>query len=196
MIRLVKATLFSTSLLLLSSASHAMSESEFNSAFQLFINAADKYDEQSIEKADDHLANISTSGVPSDLVLVFRGSLESMRANTVFLPWNKMTHVDAGVEMMEDALDNIDDAHEQTTLGGASIALRIKSVAAHTYFSFPKFLNRYQDAKDLLADILESPRLESASQDFRNSIYRLAADMAEEEGNIQQQQHYLGLIVD
>ncbi len=171
-------------------SAQAMTEAEFQTALTAFMAAANETSDDSIEQAEQQLSQIQSTGPAQALSQVFLGSLEAMKATTVFFPWNKMKHVEQGSEMMEEALDLIDESHKNTLLGDTPISLRMKLTVAYTYYRFPRFLNRYQDAKDLVADILASPLLAQASPDYRASFYRLAANIAGEDKDLEKQALY------
>jgi len=170
-----------------------MQENQFTEAHSIYMKAVDG-NESDVKKATDYFNKLSESEPYDIFVQTYRGSLESIMAQHVYMPWNKMKHVDAGSEHMDNALDEISETHDIQTLGGTPLSFRMKLIAAHTYFQFPRFLNRYQDAKDLVADLLESPQLENTSIESKNSLYQLAAAMAEEDGNKQKQSEFLSKI--
>ncbi len=172
---------------------NAMQESQFSEAHSIYMTAVDG-SESDVKKAANYFEKLSVTEPFDTFIQTYKGSLESLMATHVFMPWNKMKHVDAGSELIDNALDEISEIHNIQTLGGTTLSFRMKLVAAHTYFRFPRFLNRYQDAKDLTTDLLESPQLESASVESINSLYQLAAAMAEEEDNKQKQSEFLSKI--
>lgn len=182
------------SLLITTLPVQAISNDDFLTAHSIYLTATNSGEEADIEQAEQQLAKLTLTGPEHELIDTYLGSLESLKATTVFFPWNKMKHVDQGVEMMDRALESINTPHQQTLLAGVAISLRMQLICAHTYFAFPRFLNRFQDAKDLVADILESPQLADANTLFKNALYLLAADIAKDEDNIEQQQQYLKLI--
>ncbi|HEB63403.1 MAG TPA: hypothetical protein ENJ07_02865 [Gammaproteobacteria bacterium] len=95
---------------------------------------------------------------------------------------------------MDDALDEMTEIHDTTQLNGTSLSIHIRLNIAHSYFSFPDFLNRYQDSKDLISEILESPQFKSANIEIKNSTYELAAAMAKKDGDKQKQTAFLSKI--
>jgi len=183
---LVSVSSFATS-------ANAMQESQFTDALKIYLTAVDG-DEGDVKKASDYFNKLSESEPFDIFVQTYRGSLESIMAQHVFMPWNKMKHVDAGSELMDTALDATSEIHDTQTLGGTALSFRMKLVTAHTYFRFPKFLNRHQDAKDLVADLLESSQLENASVETKNSLYELAAAMAKDDDDKQKQSEFLSKI--
>jgi len=169
---------------------YAIDENQFNNSHALYLSAVDGNKKQ-VRDAKQHFKTLSVSGPNNALIQTYIGSLESLMATHVYMPWNKMKHVELGSELMDEAIEEIDETHDNTTIAGTPLSIRMKTIAAHTYFRFPKFLNRYQDAKDLVAEIEESPLFATSSIESKNSIYQLAADIATEEDNEQLASDYL-----
>ena len=188
---------FKLSLLILAiifaNTAYALDENQFLKANEIYMAAVDG-NEKDIVNASNYLNTLSESAPYDSLIQTYLGSLESMMGEHVYMPWNKMKHVEKGSEQMDDALDEMDTQHDTAMLGGTPISIRMKIIAAHTYFRFPGFLNRYQDAKDLVADVFESPIFQTSSIESKNSIYELAAAMAEQDDDKKSQADYLAKI--
>ncbi len=163
-------------------SANAIQENQFSEAHSIYMTAVNG-NESDVKKATEYFNKLSESEPYDIFIQTYRGSLESMMAEHVFMPWNKMKHVDAGSELMDDALDEISELHDTITLGETALSVRMKLIVAHTYFRFPRFLNRYQDSKDLVSDLLESANFNNASTETKNSLYQLAAAIAEDDGN-------------
>ncbi len=175
------------------SAANAMDERLFKEADAIYMSAVDG-DEDQVERAIEYFDGLNESAPYDLLVKTYRGSIETLMAAHVFMPWNKMKHAELGAEMMDDALDELAAEHDSTTLGGTALSVRMRLIAAHTFFRFPRFLNRYQDSKELVADILASAQFKKSSTNSKNSLYGLAALMAEADGDKQKQAEFLGKI--
>lgn len=174
-------------------SAHAMDEALFTKSHTIYLQGIDG-SEADLEKSIDYFDKLLESSPFDSFVNVYRGSLRSRMAQHVLMPWSKMKHVDAGSELMDDAIENINEIHDTQAIGGTTLSFRMKLISAHTYFRFPRFLNRYQDAKDLVADLLESPQLDDTGTEAKNSLYQLAAAMAEEDGDEQRQADFLAKI--
>ena len=173
---------------------YAMDENMFSKSHAIYMKGIDG-SESDLEKAIEYFDKLSVSAPFDIFVNTYRGSLRSRMAQHVLMPWSKMKHVDAGSELMDNAIDDISEVHDSQTIGGTTLSFRMKLTAAHTYFRFPRFLNRYQDAKDLVADLLESPNLETTSQEAKNNLYGLAAEIAEEDGDEQKKAAFQAKII-
>jgi len=180
-------------LLSFTSSAYAMEEEVFKEADAIYMIAVNG-DESSVERAAIHFNKLSVVAPYDLLIQTYKGSIESLMATHVMMPWSKMKHVELGSEWMDDALDDISDIHDVTTLSGTSLSLQMKLIAAHTYFRFPRFLNRYQDSTELVADIFASDDLEHSSNESKNRLYTLAAMIAEDEGDKKKQAEFLAKI--
>ena len=115
-------------------------------------------------------------------VQMYYGSLETVKARDAWMPWSKMKWVEQGLDRMDRALSLLEPVHEQQKLGANTIAMDSRLVAANTFLAVPSFLNRLQDAKDVLADMLDSVELEQQPLELRQAIYRIGVKIAEKEG--------------
>ncbi len=161
----------------------AMNNDQYSEANALYLAAVNGDDEDLVLQAIKYIDQLKVNKPYDSLIKSYRGSLESMMSAHVFMPWTKMKHAEIGAEQMDDALDEMTEIHDATILNGTSLSILIRLNIAHTYFQFPRFLNRYQDAKDLVAEIIESPQFSSATLEIKNNVYKLAADMAAQDGD-------------
>jgi len=169
---------------------HAMNDSEFTTLHSIYMKGING-SENDLKNAISHFEHLP-SPAPYDIFInTYRGSLRTSMAQHVYMPWNKMGHVDAGSELMDNALDEITEIHETQTLAGTALDFRMKLVVAHTYFRFPRLLNRFQDAKDIVAELLESLQRTTANTEAKNSLYKLAAAIAEEDGDAEKKAEFL-----
>ncbi len=191
----MKTFLFLLSLLVLNiiTTAQAMDVTQFNELNARYLSAVNG-DKNSVRKAIRYFNKLTIPAPYDSLIQTYRGSLESVMATHVYMPWNKMKHVELGSDLMDDALDEMTEIHDTTQLNGTSLSIHIRLNIAHSYFSFPDFLNRYQDSKDLISEILESPQFKSANIEIKNSTYELAAAMAKKDGDKQKQTAFLSKI--
>ncbi len=171
----------------------AMDEAQYSEADARYL-AAVNGNKNSVRKAIRYFDRLTLPAPYATLIKSYRGSLESIMATHVYMPWNKMKHVESGSEQMDEALDELTEIHDTTKLNGTSLSILIRLNIAHSYFQFPDFLNRYQDAKDLISEILESPQFFNANVEVKNNVYELAAAMATKDGDNQKQADFLSKI--
>lgn len=190
-------TLLLMSALLISSvvtSVHAMDDDLYLKANALYLDAVNNDDEDLVLQARKYIDQLQVNKPYVSLIKSYQGSLESLMAGHVFMPWTKMKHAEVGAEKMDDALDEMTEVHDVTLLNGTALSLLVRLNIAHTYFRFPRFLNRYQDAKDLVAEMLESPQFTSAKLEVKNNVYKLAADMAAQDDDKLRQTEFIAKI--
>ncbi len=181
----MKTVLFLLLLFVLSitTSAQAMSDDQYNQANAIYLEAVNSDDEERVQQAIKYFDQLQLNKPFDSLIKSFRGSLESIMATHVYMPWNKMKHVELGSEQMDEALDELTEIHNTTEFNGTALSILIRFNIAQSYFQFPDFLNRFQDAKDLISEILETPQFTDASIEVKNGVYALAAAMAEKEGD-------------
>ncbi len=172
---------------------YAMDDRQITEARDRYLAAVNGSRNQ-VKKAIKHFEKMQVSAPYNSLIKAYRGSLESVMATRVYMPWSKMKYVDLGSEKMDDVLDDMTEIHDVTSIKGTSLSLYIKSSIAQTYYRYPRYLNRYQDAKDILNEILESPQFLNSNLIFINTIYTFAAQMAENDDDKEKQTDFLSKI--
>lgn len=192
----MKTLLFLSSLLVLSitTAAQAMSDDQYNQANAIYLEAVNSDDEERVQQAIKYFDPLQVNKPFDSLIKSYRGSLESIMATHVYMPWNKMKHVELGSEQMDEALDELTEIHNTTEFNGTALSILIRFNIAQSYFQFPDFLNRFQDAKELVSEILETPQFTDADIEVKNGVYALAAAMAEKEGDKLKQTEFLSKI--
>ena len=181
---MMKAFLLFSALLIANiiTPAQAMDEAQYNEADARYL-ATVNGNGNSVKKAIKYFDKLTVPAPYDTLVKSYRGSLESIMATHVYMPWNKMKHVELGSEQMDEALDELTEIHNTTEFNGTALSILIRFNIAQSYFQFPDFLNRFQDAKDLISEILETPQFSNANIKVKNNVYELAAAMAEKEGD-------------
>jgi len=192
---IMKAFLLFSSLLIANiiTPAQAMDEAQYKEADARYLTAVNG-NKNSVQKIIRYFDQLTVPAPYDTLVKSYRGSLESVMATHVYMPWNKMKHVELGSEQMDEALDELTEIHDTTKLKGTSLSLLIRLNIAHSYFQFPDFLNRFQDAKDLISEILETPQFSDANIEVKNNVYELAAAMAGKDEDKQKQTSFLSKI--
>ena len=152
----------------------AAAQGEFDAAWQQFIRAS-RGDKDAIDGAVQAFATLST-GQPADPVLrAYAGAATTMRANTTLLPWRKMSHVEDGLALLDQALAALQPAHDAPAWRGVPGSLEARFVAANTFLSLPKMFNRHERGARLLEEVTRSPLLAGAPETFRATVRERAA---------------------
>ena len=107
----MKTVLFLLLLFVLSiiTSAQAMSDDQYNQANAIYLEAVNSDDEERVQQAIKYFDQLQLNKPFDSLIKSFRGSLESIMATHVYMPWNKMKHVELGSEQMDEALDELTD---------------------------------------------------------------------------------------
>ncbi|MES9901253.1 MAG: hypothetical protein ABW168_01060 [Sedimenticola sp.] len=151
---------------------------EFAQATEVF-NSYYKEEGSSWDEAMTKFAALDERSPNNPAVLVYMGSLETLKARDAWMPWTKIKWVEMGLERIDLALEKIAPSHDGEVVDGVAASLLTRIVAVDTFLSVPGFLNRMQDANDVFADMVDSVAFESADKETLKTIYGLGLKIAE-----------------
>lgn len=186
--------LITVSVLLLSAQLYATNvqadlKAGFQSAHASFLSFIDEQDGdfnfawQQFEQLDslypDHPA-----------VQTYYGSLETIKASRVRMPWNKVKWVERGLDRIDRAMSLLTPEHQAEQLIGIPVALDCRIAAVQTLLSVPKFLHRFDDARDIFADLLDTNDLESLPFVVQQRVFQLGMEIAEKSDDEQQRDEW------
>jgi tetratricopeptide (TPR) repeat protein len=139
---------------------------------------ARKGDTSATERAFDQFARLTEANPQQPLYRAYYGSMYTIKARDAWFPFTKLRNVDAGTDLIGKALAALTPEHDKESIGGVAVSLETRLVAASTFASIPKAFGRYQQAKDVLADLLASPVFGSSPPAFQAAVYVQAAKIA------------------
>ncbi|MBK6591427.1 MAG: hypothetical protein IPG23_01155 [Burkholderiales bacterium] len=182
------------SLLGLTGLAHSAPDTQFQSAFQQFMQA-NSGDSSAIHRAAEAFATLYKNAPSNPVLLAYTGAATAMRATTTMLPWKKMGFAEDGLGQLDKALAMLNPAHDAIGHNGTPSVLDVKFLAANTFLAVPGFMNRHDRGNKLLGEVLASPLLATAPLGFRGSVWMKAAREATKAHDAAQAKRYLGLIV-
>lgn len=171
----------------LSSQALAFSDTQFQAAFQQFIQPA-KGNEESTANAFNELLKQDPA---SPLLMAYAGASTGKMAVTTMFPWKKMSYAEEGLAMLEKALQLAASNENAQGHGSTPVILEVKFVAATTFLAVPAFMNRGPRGLKLLNEVLEHKQFEKAEPGFRGSVLMRAANLANEQKRPEDAKHYL-----
>ncbi len=115
------------------------------------------------------------------LYLAYLGSSYTLKARDAWMPWTRIGNAEKGLQMIDKALAMLGPDHDEQGLRGSVVSTETRLVAVSTFSEMPRFLNRRQDAKDLLAETLAAPAFDKAPGEVRGRLWLRAAELAERE---------------
>lgn len=168
---------------------HANLDEQFNEAQGEFLAIVEE-NSGSFEKAWTKFIQLDKQYPDHPAIQAYFGSLETLKARDSWMPWTKLKWVEQGLDRIDHALSLLDESHESEKLGTTTVALHSRIAAANTFLAIPSFLNRLQDAKDLFADLLDTPNLEHLPHELHKVIFTIGLDIAEKEGSQENQEKW------
>jgi len=158
---------------LLASTAHAVPDAQFQPAFATFMQAAEG-NPSAIDNAADAFATLLKTEPTNPVLMAYTGAATSMKANTTWLPWKKMSHAEDGLAQLDKALAMLTAAHNAVVQNGTPGNLEVKLVAANTFLAVPGFMNRHERGVKLVKDLLASPALATAPKEFQTAVNKAA----------------------
>jgi hypothetical protein len=121
------------------------------------------------------------------------GSAFALKGRDAWMPWNKVRYVEQGTDRIDAALAALKPEHERQLLRGVPVSVETRFVAASTFIKIPDAIfHRRAEGKRLLAGILGSSALSSATPGFGAAVHLAAADLARDEERRQDEARELG----
>lgn len=175
----------------ISSQALAFSDSQFQVAFQQFVQSA-KGSEDSTANAFNELLKQDPG---SPLIMAYAGASTGKLAVTTSLPWKKMSFAEDGMAMLDKALQLAAANENAQGHGSTPVVLEVKYVAASTFLAVPAFMNRGPRGAKLLNEVLEHKQFAQAEPGFKASVLMRAASLASEQKRNDDARRYLNDVI-
>ncbi len=173
-------TLLIAMLIGLSQSAFAFDQQAFDQAESWYMKAV-KGDEDAREKAEKLFEEMKKQN-NDPLFNAFLGSIETLKGRDAWFPWNKLGYTEEGAEIIEKAVDELDEDDFQdekiNSIGKTEWkSMVIRSIAAHTWINLPGFFNRGEDAREQIEFILRSDKFAQSSKSFQQEILKLKKEI-------------------
>lgn len=178
----------------LASGVQAAAQSQFDSAYAVFTEAR-AGNETAINQAASAFSSLHSAEPSNPVLMAYAGAATSMRANTTWLPWKKMSYAEDGMALLDKALAMLTAVHNAPLQHNVPAALEVRFIAANTFLAVPGFMNRGARGAKLLNEILASPLLVNAPLEFRGDVWMVAAQLATQEKRPADARKYLDEVV-
>jgi len=172
----------------------AAAQAPFDSAYAVFTQAR-VGNEIAIHQAATAFTSLHSAEPSNPVLMAYAGAATSMRANTTWLPWKKMSFAEDGMALLDKALAMLTPAHNAPFQRNVPAALEVRFIAANTFLAVPGFMNRGARGSKLLGEILVSPLLVNAPLEFRGDVWMVAAQLATQEKRPADARKYLDEVV-
>lgn len=189
----LKYLFVSSVLFVLAHNGHAQTDaqlSEFISAQATFENSL-AGDASQTDAAIEQFQALSKRAPSQPLFLAYLGSAYALRARDAWMPWTQISNVEEGMEKLDKALSMLSPEHDVQTFRGSIVSTELRLVAISTFLQVPDFFNRFQPAKDLLAETLKSPVYEVSAPLVKGRIQIWAAEIAKRDHRSTAQRQHL-----
>ncbi len=157
---------------------------------------ARKGDTDATPRAFDLFERLTEANPQQPLYRAYYGSVYCLKGRDAWFPFSKLNYVERGTDQIGKALAALTPEHDGQVIGGVAVSLETRLVAASTFAGIPKAFGRFQQAKDVLADLLASPVFGSSPPAFQAAVYLQAAKIALKDDATDQAQANLHKAVD
>ncbi len=136
----------------------ALDKTTFNNMIGVFIKAVDG-DSSALEQSVETLTDLLQKYPHDPLVKVYFGSIYTIQGRDAWMPWNKLSYTEKGMDIMDDAIKQLyPDDEKITDYLSHSVALEVKFVAATTFVQVPDLFGRFDQGLELMHEISEHPQ--------------------------------------
>ncbi|MCW8199343.1 hypothetical protein D8B23_13155 [Verminephrobacter aporrectodeae subsp. tuberculatae] len=113
------------------------------------------------------VAEQTVKAMPNNpIALVYKGSLATQRARDAWMPWNKLSYLKDGIDMMDQALDIASRAPVNP-----DTILQVRMVRALTSARIPAIFGRGSVAQGDLTNVLSNPGFKGMKAQDQASVY-------------------------
>jgi hypothetical protein len=131
-----------------------------------------------IEPAAAQLQTLSQADPGNPVLRAYAGATTAMRASTTLLPWQKLTHAEDGLALIDKALAQLTPAHDAPMYRHVPASLEVRFTAAGTFLAMPSMFNRHERGLKLLDEVVKSPLLDAAPAPFKGAVWMRAGQEA------------------
>lgn len=150
---------------------------EYQQAYHQYL-AAVEGDTSATRKALDSFSQLHEDNPDEPVALLLKGASQALRGRDAWLPWNKMSHTEDGLENMERAQQLLTAAHDDLWFAGLPVSLQVPAFAGITYVQVPSMFGRFEQGLDLLTSAVTHPQRDNAWPEAMAPIYRYTIEAA------------------
>lgn len=133
------------------------------------------------------VAEKTVTAMPNNpIALVYKGSLATQLARDAWMPWNKLSYLKDGIDMMDQALDIASRAPSNP-----DAVLEVRMVRALTSARIPAIFGRGSVARGDLTKVLALPGFKIMTVQDRASVYAWLAVYAHRDNQVDEARNHL-----
>lgn len=145
----------------------------FEQAHQQFMRAL-KGESGAAEDAAEEFQRLTVIDPENPVILAYFGSAQALVGREAWMPWNKMKYVERGLDAVDRSLKMLGPEHDKQRLRGVPVSVETRLVAVRLFLSLPKFFNRAEQGRSLVAATIASPVFQSTPQVIRAQFLSIA----------------------
>lgn len=115
------------------------------------------------------------------LFFAYKGACKTLMGRDAWMPWNKASYTEEGLEDISKALRMLKPKHDQQMMLGSPISVETRLIAVSTFSEVPDSFNHFEKAKKVLKELFQSPALKASPPELQAKVYQLAAKIARQE---------------
>lgn len=153
-------------------------ETEFGAALQLYQRAVEG--ERSATRDAEQSLALLVEQYPSDPVAqLLHGSSQTLRGRDAWMPWNKLSYTEDGLEQMSNALRLLDDEHWAHHFESLPVPIYVRMVAGINFVEVPDMFGRFEQGYELLQQLSEDSVVAQLPAEAQSVIHYYAARAAD-----------------
>lgn len=160
---------------------HAVDPDELNRARADFLKAVSG-DGGAVKTASEQFKRLHEREPDHVLVRVIWGSCLTLQGREALMPWSKLRLVEDGLAQIDKALGQITPERDREQIGGVSVGLETRLVAATTFLKLPDLFHRFDAGKRVIAESLAHPEFAHLPAFMQGRFHYQASLIAKQEG--------------
>jgi len=116
------------------------------------------------------------------LLRAFWGTCLTLQGREALMPWNKLRYVEDGLAQIDKALGQLSPDRDRELLGGVSVGMETRLVAASTFLKLPDMFHRFDAGKRVVEESLRNPAFAGLPPVLQGRFHFQAAMVAKQEG--------------
>jgi len=106
-------------------------------------------------------------------VMVIKGSTLTLQGRDAWMPWNKMSYVEQGMDLIRKAVRALKPSDKEKTFQGIPLDIQVKRTAADTYLSLPEMFNARSQGMEWAQEVAQDSRLDTLNSEQKASFATL-----------------------
>ncbi len=161
-------------------AGHAADAEAVSRARAVFIKAV-AGDGGAVKTASEQFKQLHDGEPDHVLLRAFWGTCLTLQGREAYMPWNKMRFVEDGLSQIDKALGQLTPEKDAELLGGISVGMETRLVAASTFLKLPDLFRRFDAGKRVVEEAFRNPAFAALPPYLQGRFHYQAAMVAKQE---------------